>query len=122
MEKIHSQRKFVSIVPDGSSYEGFFLDYYIVKSGIRIPGSDILATVYGIEIEKKYEEEGRVKVLEQANINDIFTTKEHTEKFIKKLASGCVTPSALKYVIDDLLDEKGYEPPEFTVTTKAQKI
>ena len=46
MEKIHSERKYVSISPDGSSYEGFFLDYYILKSGIRIPGSDIRATVY----------------------------------------------------------------------------
>ena len=116
MEKIHSERKYVSISPDGSSYEGFFLDYYILKSGIRIPGSDIRATVYGIEIEKKYEEDGKIKVLEQANINDIFTTKEHTEKFIKRLAGSLITPPSLKYVIDDILDEKGYEPPEFTVT------
>ena len=115
MEKIHSERKFVSISPDGYGFEGFFLDYYILKSEISIPRSNIKATVYGIEIEKKYEELGTTKLLEQANINDIFVSKEHTIKFIKKLARKQITPSALKYVIDELFDENGYEPPEFTV-------
>ncbi len=115
MEKIHSERKFVPITPEGLGFEGFYLDYYIIKSEIKIPNSQIKATVYGIEIEKKYEENGRVKLLEQANINDIFVSKEHTKKFIDRLARNQVTPSSLKYIIDDLLDENGYEPPEFTV-------
>jgi len=115
MEKIHSERKYVSIAPEGFGFEGFFLDYYILKSEIKIPGANIRATVYGIEIEKKYEENGITKLLEQANINDIFASKEHTKKFIKKLAQKHVTPSTLKYVIDELFDENGFEPPEFTV-------
>ena len=116
MEKIHSERKFVSISPEGLCFEGFYLDYYIIKSEIKIPNSAIKATVYGVEIEKKYEEDGIVKLLEQAYINDIFTTREHTGKFIKRLAAKSVTPSSLKYVIDELLDENGYEPPQFTVS------
>lgn len=115
MEKIHSERKFVTISPEGFGYDGFYLDYYILKSEIKIPNSSICATVYGIEIEKKYEENGVSKLLEEASINDIFVSKEHTKKFIDKLAQNKITPSLLKYVIDDLLDEKGLEPPEFTV-------
>ncbi len=115
MEKIHSQRKFVSIAPEGYGFDGFLLDYYILKSEIRIPNSNIKATVYGIEIEKRYEENGNQKLLEQASICDIFVSREHTASFIEKLAARQVTPSTLKYVIDDLLGEKGYEMPEFSV-------
>jgi len=115
MKKIHSQRKYVSISPEGFCFTGFYLDYYILKSEIHIPNSDIRAVVYGIEIEKKYEEDGTEKILEQANINDIFVSEEHTKKFIGMLAGKQITPSGLKYVINELLDENGYEPPEFTV-------
>ncbi len=115
MQKIHSKRKYVAINPEGAFFGGFYLDYYILKSEIKIPRSDIKATVYGIEIEKKYEEDGTEKLLEQAFVNDIFASEENTEKLIVRLADKLIMPSTLEYVIDDLLGEKGFEPPEITV-------
>ena len=112
MKKIHSKRKFVSITPEGHSFEGYFLDYYILKSEIKIPNSDIKVTVYGIEIEKGYSENGVEKLLEQAKVDDIFVSSEYADSFISTLAKRQVTPSSLKYIIEDLLGKEGYELPE----------
>lgn len=116
MQKIHSARKYVSLTPEGGWFGGLYLDYYMVKSEIKIPNSDIKATVYGIEIEKKLEEDGVERVLEQAAVQDIFATAENTETLISRLAAREIMPSTLEYVIDDLLGERGFEPPEVNVT------
>jgi hypothetical protein len=115
MQKIHSKRKYVPLSPEGIFSGGYYLDYYILKSEIKIPRSDILATVYGIEIEKKYEEDGIEKLIEKASLNDIFASMENTERLIVRLADKLILPSTLEYVIDDMLGEKGFEPPEITV-------
>lgn len=115
MQKIHSKRKYVTINPEGCCFGGFMLDYYVIKSEIKIPNTDIKATVYGIEIEKKYEEDGTEKILEQAYVNDIFASEEHTHKLIYRLAEKLIMPSTLEYVIEDMLGEKGFEPPEITL-------
>jgi len=116
MQKIHSARKYVSLNPEGSWFGGFYLDYYMVKSEIKIPNSDIKATVYGIEIEKKFEEDGIERVLEQAEVRDIFASAENTKTLISRLADREIMPATLEYVIDDLLGEKGFEPPEVNVS------
>ena len=114
VEKIHSKRKFVSITPEGHSFEGYYLDYYMLKSEIKIPNSNIKATVYGIEIEKKYSENGVEKLLEHAKMNDIFVSSEYAHRFIANLAKKHITPSSLRYIVADLFSENGYEPPEVT--------
>ena len=114
VEKIHSKRKFVSITPEGHSFEGYYLDYYMLKSEIKIPNSNIKATVYGIEIEKKYSENGVEKLLEHAKMDDIFVSSEYAHSFIASLAKRHITPSSLRYIVEDLFSENGYEPPEVT--------
>ncbi len=115
MQKIHSARKYVSLTPEEGWFGSYYLDYYMIKSEIKIPNSDIKATVYGVEIEKKLEEDGCEKILEQASVKDIFASPENTRALISRLARHTVMPSSLEYVIDDLLGEKGFEPPEITL-------
>ena len=114
LEKFHSKRKFVSITPEGHSFEGYFLDYFRLKSEIKIPNSNIKVTVYGIEIEKRYSENGVEKLLEHARVDEIFVSSDYADSFIATLAKRHVTPSSLKYIVEDLLCENGYEPPEVT--------
>ena len=116
MQKIHSARKHVTLTPEGDWFGGFYLDYYMIKSEIKIPNSAIKATVYGVEIEKKQEEDGTQIVLESAIIRDIFASPENTNKLISRLSEKLVMPSTLKYVIDELLGEGGLEPPEICYT------
>ncbi len=112
MQKIHSARKHIALNPDGDWFGGFYLDYYMIKSEIKIPNSAIKATVYGVEIEKKQEENGTETVLESASIRDIFASPENTGRLISRLSEKMVMPSTLEYVIDELLGESGLEPPE----------
>lgn len=112
MQKLHSQRRYVGINRDGAGFGGFYLDYYILRSEICVPNTSFSAVIYGVEIEKKYEEDGNEKILEQATVNDIYSSKEKTEQLINKLAENLVMPSTLEYIIDDILGENGYEPPE----------
>lgn len=116
MQKIHSQRRYVGVNPDGAAFGGFYIDYYILESEIKVPGSNFSALVYGVEIEKKYEEDGCEKILEQAVVNDIFSSKKHTCELINKLAQNLIMPSTLEYIIEDILGERGLEPPEIKVT------
>ena len=122
MQKIHSKRRYVPLSPEGIFSGVYYLDYYIIKSEIKIPRSDIRATVYGIEIEKKYEEDGTEKLIEQALINDIFASMENTEKLIVRLADRLIMPSTLEFVIEDMLGEKGFEPPEITLNIISNHI
>ena len=112
MQKLHSQRRYIGINPDGAGFGGFYLDYYILSSEISVPNTNFSAIVYGVEIEKKYEEDGNEKILELATINDIYSSIGKTEELIKRLAENLVMPSTLQYIINDILDENGYEPPE----------
>ena len=112
MQKLHSQRRYIGINPDGAGFGGFYLDYYILCSEISVPNTNFSAIIYGVEIEKKYEEDGIEKILEQATVNDIYSSKERTEKLVNKLADNLVMPSTLEYIINDILGESGYEPPE----------
>ena len=112
MQKLHSQRRYVGINPGDAGFGGFYLDYYILSSEISVPNTTFSAIIYGVEIEKKYEEDGNEKILELATVNDIYSSKEKTEKLIKKLAENLVMLSTLQYIINDILGENGYEPPE----------
>jgi len=112
MQKLHSQRRYIGVNPDGAGFGGFYLDYYILSSQIDVPNMSFSTMIYGVEIEKKYEEDGIEKILELATINDIYSSIEKTEQLIKKLAENLVTPATLQYIINDILDENGYEPPE----------
>ena len=112
MQKLHSQRRYVDINPGNAGFGGFYLDYYILSSEISVPNTSFSAIIYGVEIEKKYEEDGNEKILELATVNDIYSSKEKTEKLVKKLAENLIMPSTLQYIINDILGENGYEPPE----------
>lgn len=116
MQKIHSQRRYVGVNQDGAGFGGFYLDYYILESEINVPNTSFSALIYGVEIEKKYEENGCEKILEQAVVNDIYASKKGTQKLIDKLADNLVMPSTLEFILNDILEERGFEPPEFTVT------
>ncbi len=111
MQKIHMQRKYI-----GLSGDGFYLDYYILRSEIGLPGSDFRAVTYGVEIEKKYSSGGHEQILEQATVNDIYSSMRLTEILVKKLADRLILPSTLKYIIGDLIGERGYEMPEVITT------
>lgn len=115
MQKQHSQRRYIGINRDGAGFGGFYLDYYILSSEISVPNANFSAITYGVEIEKKYEEDGIEKIIEQAMVNDIYSSKERTEKLVNKLADNLVMPSTLEYIISDILGGKGYEPPEIVL-------
>lgn len=116
MQKILTQRRYVGVNPDGAGFGGFYLDYYILESEINVPNASFSALIYGVEIEKKYEENEYEKIIEQAVVNDIYTSKKGTERLIDKLADNLVMPSTLEFVLSDILEERGCELPEFTVT------
>ena len=115
MQKIHADRKYISLNGEGACFEGFYIDYYILKSELCVPDANFSAMIYGIEIEKKYEEDGVEKTLERACVNDIYTSLAKTKLLIKKLSSRLVSPVMLEYVIDDILSENGSEPPRVTL-------
>ncbi len=115
MQKIHAGRKYISLNVECSFFEGFYIDYYILQSELKVPDANFSAIIYGIEIEKKYEEDGREKTLERACVHDIYTSRRKTEALIKKLSDRCISPLMLEYVIDDILGENGLEPPCITL-------
>ena len=115
MQKIYADRKYISLNGDGACFVGYYIDYYILKSELTVPNANFSATIYGIEIEKKYEEGGVEKTLERASVSDIYTSLGKTKSLIKKLSDRLVSPVMLEYVIDDILSENGAEPPKVTL-------
>ncbi len=117
MQKFHLARRYV--YSDSTDYPmgSFLLDYYMIKSEIKIPHSHIIAVVYGVEIEKRSKTDGGKSHIETASVKDIFATCEHTSGFITSLAEKLVAPSDLKKVVEELIGENGFEPPEVTVST-----
>ena len=117
MQKFHLARRYV--YSDSTDYPmgSFLLDYYMIKSEIKIPHSSIIAVVYGVEIEKRSKTNRGESRIETASVKDIFNSREHTSGFVTSLAEKLVTPSDLKKAVEELIGEKGFEPPEVTIST-----
>ena len=110
--------KQVEIVLDGSMHRGensLELEYYLLESdsaGCADEQPPRLANgmghderkpqkAYGIEIVKKH-----LGILnERKQFENIFSTREKTKKLLELLAENTVTPSALPYILDDLLGQ-----------------
>jgi len=116
MQKSHIARRYLYKAHCNEFFCEDFLDYYMTRSEIVIPNSNIKATVYGVEIEKKQRKNAKEITVEKACIKDVFTTGTHTKDFIAKLAQLRITPSSLKSEISTLLGESGFEPPEITIS------
>lgn len=122
MKRIYTTRKCISIDNSSPFISACYVDYCMLKSEIKIPNSDIIVTVYGVEVEKKQKKNGTETLLEKAVVNDIFATGEYTTKFILKLAEKKIMPCELEKIIGDLLGSNGLELPEVTYISAAKSL
>ncbi len=112
MKKVFSTRKYICADSEDAALEKCYIDYIMLKTEIKIPNSDIKATVYGVEISRKKEICGIETTIEKAVAKDIFATSEYTKSFICALAANRIMPSDLKVAIGSMLGKNGLEPPE----------
>lgn len=80
----------------GNSLE---LEYYLLESEYADIGEREIQKIYGVEIVKKHQ--GILN--ERKQFENIFSNREKTKNLVDLLAENTVTPSALPYILDDLL-------------------